>query len=78
MASHSPLNNTPNAMECFPMSPIQRHESRMRSFSFRANVIYAAKIHNGRIVNIQGLFTKHKGKGKVHPRIDNEGARWGG
>jgi len=39
MAAHSPLNNTPNAIECFPMSLIHRPESRQRTFSFRANVI---------------------------------------
>jgi hypothetical protein len=47
MTANSPLNNTPNAMECFPMGPIQRQESRLRMFSFRANVIEAAKINNG-------------------------------
>jgi hypothetical protein len=46
MIAHSPLNNTPNAMECFPMSPIQRHVSRLWTFSFRANVFKAAKMNN--------------------------------
>jgi hypothetical protein len=51
-------DNTPNAMECFPMSAIQRYESRLRTFSFRAkNVIIAAKIRSW-LNNMHGLFTK--------------------